>query len=228
MDFSLTGAKHCGMGRPAVNLWSSPAHALEYLRRADSIPHRTEGEAELLDWLPEQCGRVLDLGSGDGRLLGLVKLARPAAHGVALDFSETMLGRLRERFDDDPTVRTMEHDLDAPLPASLGSFDAVVSSFAIHHVGHERKRMLYGEVFGLLRPGGVFCNLEHVASPTDALHQSFLVALNVEPEDDDPSNKLLDVETQLAWLRELGFVDVDCHWKWRELALLAGRRPPTG
>jgi SAM-dependent methyltransferase len=214
------------MAERGINLWNSAAHALEYLRRADSIPHRTEGEAELLEWLPTRCERVLDLGSGDGRLLGLVKLARPSAHGVAVDFSATMLGLLRERFDGDPTVRTIEHDLDSPLPAWLGSFAAVVSSFAIHHVGHQRKRALYGEVFELLQPGGVFCNLEHVASPTGALHGAFLAAMDVRPEDDDPSNKLLDVETQLTWLRELGFEDVDCHWKWRELALLAGRRPP--
>jgi tRNA (cmo5U34)-methyltransferase len=49
-------------------------------------------------------------------------------------------------------------------------------------------------------------------------------AISCRPEEDDPSNKLLDVETQLTWLREIGFQNVDCLWKWRELALLVGSR----
>jgi tRNA (cmo5U34)-methyltransferase len=210
-----------------VNLWDTPAHALEYLAHQDAIPHRTEGEAALLEMLPPTITRVLDLGSGDGRLLSLVRLARPGVQSVALDFSETMLERLRTRFGSDPSVTVMAHDLGQPLPGSLGPFDAIVSCFAIHHVTHARKRELYGEVYGRLTPGGAFCNLEHVASPTKALHEDFLRALDVDPADEDPSNKLLDVETQLGWLRQIGFVDVDCHWKWRELALLAGRRGDT-
>jgi tRNA (cmo5U34)-methyltransferase len=213
------------MDDKAVNLWRSPAHALEYLARADSIPHRTEGEAELLEWLPGRLARVLDLGSGDGRLLALVRLARPGAEAVALDFSETMLSRLSTRFGADSSVRVLAHDLDQPLPHSLGTFDAVVSSFAIHHLRHERKRALYEEVYHLLRPGGAFCNLEHVASPTRTLHEQFLASLGVSPADEDPSNNLLDIETQLGWLRAIGFADVDCHWKWRELALFAGTIP---
>jgi tRNA (cmo5U34)-methyltransferase len=209
---------------PNVNLWSSAEHALDYLGRADSIPHRVEGEATLLEFLPTHPKRILDLGSGGGRLLGLVKASRPDAEFVALDFSETMLETLRSQFKADPKVVVVAHDLSESLP-DLGRFDAVVSSFAIHHVTHERKRTLYQEIYQALQPGGVFCNLEHVASPTEHLHHEFLDQLKTLWDKEDPSNKLLELHTQLEWLRDIGFEDVDCHWKWRELALFAGVRP---
>jgi tRNA (cmo5U34)-methyltransferase len=206
-----------------VNLWTSSDHALDYLSRADTIPHRTEGERTLLEFVPLSANRILDLGSGDGRLLAIVLADRPQAEAVALDFSSTMLDRLRHRFAPNARVQVVEHDLSEALP-ELGTFDAIVSSFAIHHLMHPRKRDLYTEIFARLNPGGVFCNLEHVASPTPRLHLRFLEALNNTPETEDPSNKLLDLHTQLTWLRGIGFDDVDCHWKWRELALLAGMR----
>jgi SAM-dependent methyltransferase len=206
-----------------VNLWTSTEHALGYLGRADSIPHRVEGESTLLEFIPGSVQRILDLGTGDGRLLALVKLARPDATAVAMDFSPAMLEAARRRFRGDSSVTILEHNLENPVPTS-GKFDAVVSSFAIHHLSHERKRSLYAEIYQLMTPGGVFCNLEHVASPTPQLHAEFLHQIRDSPETEDPSNKLLDVETQLAWLRATGFVDVDCQWKWRELALLTGRR----
>jgi len=78
--------------------WTTPEHSLAYLQMADRIPHRTEGEATLLEEVPKDAGRILDLGSGDGRLLGLMLLACPAACGVALEFSPLMLERLRQRF----------------------------------------------------------------------------------------------------------------------------------
>jgi tRNA (cmo5U34)-methyltransferase len=201
--------------------WASADHALAYLARADRIPHRTEGEAVILDHVPLGVGRMLDLGTGDGRLLGLLKIERPNARGVALDFSPVLLQRARERFSSDPQIEVVEHDLDKPLPA-LGRFDAVVSCFAIHHLTHERKRSLYDEIFTLLEPGGVFCNLDLVSSPTLTLHKHFLHSINCTPEEEDASNKPLDIQTQLLWLREIGFADVDCYWKWLELALLIG------
>jgi tRNA (cmo5U34)-methyltransferase len=207
-----------------VNQWPTQQHALDYLARADRIPHRTEGEAELLDRVPKTVRRILDLGTGDGRLLSLLKIDRPKVTSIALDFSPTMLEAVRDRFAQDATVQILDHNLDNPLP-DLGTFDAIVSSFAIHHVNHERKRSLYQEIFEKLDSGGVFCNLEHVASPTPELHQRFLSIIGYSPETEDPSNQLLDVETQLQWFRSIGFQQVDCYWKWLEMALLIGIKP---
>jgi tRNA (cmo5U34)-methyltransferase len=203
--------------------WESSDHAAAYLERADRVPHREAGEATLLDELPDTVRRVLDVGSGDGRLLALVLNARPGAEGIALDFSPHMLEQLRVRFASNRSVRVVAHDLDRRLPA-LGTFDVVVSSFAIHHLTDERKRALYREIWDVLEPGGVFCNLEHVLPLSARAHAKFLEAMSISPEDEDPSNILLDVRTQLDWLRQIGFHGVDCHWKWRELALLAGTK----
>ena len=206
-----------------VNLWTSNEHARDYLERADSISHRGEGESALLEFIPPDTRRILDLGTGDGRLLALVRREHPDTEAVAVDFSPAMLEAVRKRFAGDSSVNVVAHNFDEPLPA-LGKFDAIISSFAIHHLIHERKRTLYTEIYELLNPGGVFCNLEHVASPSQRLHEEFLERIGFTVETEDPSNKLLDVETQLGWLREIGFQDVDCAWKWRELALLVGRR----
>lgn len=211
-------------GTPALNEYATAEHALKYLSLADRIPHRTEGEAVLLEFVPPTVNRILDLGTGDGRLLALLRIDRPSASAVALDFSPTMLEAARKRFAFDASVQVMDHNLEVTLP-ELGRFDAVVSSFAIHHCGDERKKTLYREIFNLLTPGGMFCNLEHVTPGSPALHAKFLRSLGVTEADEDPSNKLVPVETQLQWLREIGFTDVDCHWKWLELALIGGVKP---
>lgn len=203
--------------------WQSAEHALAYLQRADGIPHRTEGEAELLRQVPLEVGRILDLGTGDGRLLGLLKIDRPQAQAVALDFSPVMIEAARRRFAADQTVRVVVHDMYEPLPP-LGWFDAIVSSLAIHHLPDARKQTLYREIFALLSPGGVFANLEHVVSVSANKHAQFLEAIGCRPEEEDKTNLLSPVELQLSWLREIGFTEADCDWKWLELALLTGRK----
>ena len=117
-----------------------------------------------------------------------------------------MLDAARARFRTDPKISVIDHNLDHPLPA-LGQFDAVVSSFSIHHCTDERKKSLYTEIYKLLTPCGVFYNLEHVSAGSPELHARFLRALNITPADEDPSNKCLPVATQLTWLREIGFQD---------------------
>jgi len=200
--------------------------ALAYLAIADHIPGRTHGEKMVLDLLPSHPKRVLDLGTGDGRLLSLVKLAHPGIEGVAVDFSPTMIEKANERFGGVPGIQVLTHDFNDSILA-LGAFDAVVSSFAIHHVEDPRKRELYAEIFSILAPGGVFINLEHVSSPTEKLHDDFLSATGITRETEDRSNRCSPVHSQLQWLEQTGFENVDCFWKWRELAVLAGTRPGT-
>ena len=167
----------------ATSEWQTIEHALAYLARADRLPHRTEGEKALLEQILPEVKRVLDLGTGDGRLLALVKLQNPSVEGVALDFSDPMMTKAKLRFANDEKVKIVKHDFGFPLPATeLGCFDAVVSSLAIHHLTHPRKRQLYAEIFNILNPNGVFCNLEHVSSATENLHMKFLAAIGWTPE----------------------------------------------
>ncbi len=207
--------------------YKTKAHAEAYLAKADTIPHRHEGEQVILELLPEKLGRVLDLGTGDGRLLGYIKVHKRVRQGVATDFSAVMLQHAAERFSGDDSVEIVAHDLNTPLPA-WPAFDAIVSCFAIHHVSHGRKQTLYKEIYDLLNPGGMFCNLEHVSSPTLQLEEDFYHALGMTAAQADPSNICAPVEDQLTWMRTAGFGDVDCFWKWRELALLAGTRLGNG
>ena len=193
--------------------------------------------------------RVLDLGAGDAILLAAILATFPGSEGVALDFSPLMLEQARARLSAcGGRAAVAEADLGAPawLAAVRGPFDAVVSGFAIHHLPHERKRALYGEIHGLLDDGGVFLNCEHVASPSPRVEEMFDDAMcehlyqrrrekgeAVTPEQvrkeflerpDRAANILAPVEEQCRWLREVGFRDVDCFWKYFELAIFGGAR----
>ena len=104
--------------------WTTAEHALRYLARADAYPRRAEGESALLEQVPGDARRILDLGTGDGRLLGLLLHDRPGIVGVGLDFSEPMLQAAHERFADDQRITFIKQDLTEPLTA-LGRFDDV-------------------------------------------------------------------------------------------------------
>ena len=203
--------------------WRRAAHVARYRESIRDVPQWDESEGALREHIPARVGRFLDIGTGEGRLIELVRDSHPAATAVGVDLSPHMLSVARERFAGVAEVELVVHDLAEPL-AVPGPFDLVVSAFAIHHLDDERKRSLYGEVFGLLSPGGTFLNLEHVASASERLHIEFLKAIGLAVEDQDPSDRLAPAWEQVRWLREIGFADADCHWKWREMALIGGRR----
>jgi tRNA (cmo5U34)-methyltransferase len=204
--------------------WKSEEQVQAYLSKTKNLPHQEEIKKVLLEQIPTDVKKVLDLGTGDGRLLELVKSKNPQSKGIALDFSEPMLKLAKKRFNKDKNVKIIKHDLKLPLP-ELGSFDLIISGLAIHHLTHQRKKQLYQEVFNLLESKGMFFNLDQVSSSTKELHYKFLAFVGLSPDTDDHGNLLLDIETQLRWLREIGFIDVDCYWKWLEIALFIGTKP---
>jgi len=200
--------------------WHDPEKVDEYLDRVGRLAPRLAGEAVLVEVLPDDPKRVVDLGCGDGRLTALVLEAKPGVtEVVAVDASPPMLEKARERFAADGRVRVVEHDLNDDL-TSLGEFDLVVSGFAIHHLENARKQELLNEVVRQLRPGGVYANLEVIESATPELHAAFRDAIG--RSEDDPTDKLVDIETQLGWMRDAGLQQVDCLWRWRGFALLVG------
>ena len=202
--------------------WSRPERVADYLKR--EIPHRDVAEGLLLAALPETVERVVDLGTGDGRLLALIAGEHPAVRGVGLDNSSEMIRRARARLQGDARLEVRFGDLAQALDVPGGmSVDAVVSGLAVHHLEDERKRALFADVFALLRPGGVFANLDLVAPASERAHVRFRELIG--RVEDDPADRLADLGAQLQWLREAGFVEVDCPFKWLELALMVGRRP---
>ena len=211
--------------RTGAEDWSDRDHVLAYLARVDGMPHRAEGDGVLDEAVPADALRILDLGCGDGRLSALLRVRRPDAHLTLVDVSPPMLTAVRRRFAGDPRADVRAHDLTDPLPADLVDMDAVVSGFAIHHLEDDRKHGLYAECLAALRPGGVFCNREHVGSPTPAGHAEFPAALGLGPGQEAPSNRLVAPEVQVGWLTDVGFADADVLWRWREMALLAAVRP---
>jgi SAM-dependent methyltransferase len=205
--------------------WLEAGRVAEWPSRRERLPHASEAEGLLVEHLvPEEVGRVLDLGTGEGHLLAAIAAARPGVEAVGLDLSPAMVAAARRRFDGDERVEFAVHDLIEPLPGGLGRFDLVVSALAIHHLPDGRKRSLCREVFDLLGPGGAFYNLDCVESPSDELHEMSQRAFGFDIRRQDPSDQLAPLGDQLEWLGDAGFDQVDCHWKWLELALFGGVR----
>lgn len=235
-------------------LWLQESAVQEYLRRGDDgMPSRRDQISVMLSLISfsrDSAINVLDLGCGDGILLDAVLHDFPRVkRAIAVDGSPLMLERAARRLGASRCVEYISGDLGDPQWSTVLPdirFDVIVSGFAIHHLLDERKRDLYRDIYGLLKDNGVFVNVEHVKSRADKgeqLFEAWYVGHLVELEKarngsrtaaeiakhftERPGkaiNHLAFVEDQLEWLREAGFRNVDCHWKYYELAIFAGEK----
>ncbi len=201
--------------------------------------------------VPSDCSFV-DLGCGDGILGRAVHAMYPQSTGLFLDFSETMIEAAREKAGSSSgRLSFIIADFAAPgwTAAVNGSapFDLVVSGYSIHHQPNERKRNMYGEIFDLLAPGGLFLNLDTVTPEpvwTEGIWDDLFIDSLFEFEQkkgsaktreqaagdwmgrpDRAANILAPLDDQLDWLREAGFVDTACFFKVFAQALFGGTKP---
>lgn len=248
----MSSLRKAGISRGDA-VWQRPDIAEGYLAQTRQVIPLGDEQLDVMHRLLDAHGvtvhTLLDVGAGDGYAATAVMARQPVERAVLLDFSETMLAAAAQQFVTSPgQIKIVAGDLQETdwhdAVRAHGPFDAVVSRYAIHHISHDRKRALYADLLSFLRPGGIFINIEHVSSASPVYEQAWVRLFTdslaaAYPEDqsradaieaywerqDVATNILAPVEDQCAWLREAGYVDVDCAFKLFELAVFAGRRP---
>jgi SAM-dependent methyltransferase len=114
------------------------------------IPHYDELIATIVDLVD---GDVTDLGTGTGALAAAVLAGKPSARVRLVDIDPAMLETAATRVASFGERATCVR---AAFDDGLAPCDAVVASFALHHVpALDAKRALYARIREALRPGGI-------------------------------------------------------------------------
>ena len=119
--------------------------------------------------------RIVDLGVGTGALAQACLDQVPEARVWGIDADAAMMQVARKRLGRRMTRVTLVEGsfLDVPLPAC----DAIVASYALHHIRTIRqKQTFYRRCYAALRPGGVLVNGDCAPASTP---QGFAQDLNV-------------------------------------------------
>ena len=191
--------------------------------------------------------RVLDLGCGDGILTYELLKVGGVAEATLVDGSEEMLAKAGERLSGFRNVRFIRSTFEDLVKGSeaLPRIDLAVSSLAIHHIPFAEKRLLFEKIFSLLDPGGFFFIIDGVLPPSITLEEWYIELwrewisekgrelgreLNFDEfifghhQEKRHHDALDTLDAQLDAMREIGFSDVDCIYKYGIFAIFCGRK----
>ncbi|MGO4419919.1 trans-aconitate 2-methyltransferase [Streptomyces sp. MCAF7] len=132
------------------------------------LPDREERFRVMLDAVEALVGpepRILDLACGTGSITDRAVRRFPRATSTGVDLDPALLTIARGHFAADHRVRFITADLRDPkwtdeLPHR--SYDAVLTATALHWLDSDALRVLYGQLAGVVRDGGVFLNADHM------------------------------------------------------------------
>ena len=188
--------------------------------------------------------RVLDLGCGDGTLTRELTDEYPGILPTLVDGSTDMLEKARGLLGTFKGAEFVQASFQELLAGnvSLSSFNFIFSSLAIHHLDTAEKAALFKYIHGRLEDGGYFLNID-VVLPPDGLEGWYLgiwrdwinerrraLSLDFDGEEiigryrGNEDNKPDTLESQLKALKEIGFCEVDCFYKYGIFSAYGGRR----
>ena len=115
-----------------------------------------EGYAAVLDWVIQAAdihpdSRVLELGSGTGNLTARIPVCGEL---VCVDISQRMEEVARPKLAHLTQRSFIEEDILQVFERPLGEFDHVISTYTVHHLTSDEKRLLFEQVWAHLVPGG--------------------------------------------------------------------------
>jgi len=189
----------------------------------EMVPHYEEIHATLVALLALRSPRrVLDLGAGTGYTLRRVLEAFPAVTAIGVDVSGEMLDRARQRLAGlDDRIELRSGDIAAPQID--GSFDAIISILAVHHLHADEKRHLFSRIWEHIEPGGLFLLADYFRPAMDRLSE--LYRLPAEPDPHEVEHDHPDTAAEhLTWLTAAGFAAVDVVWKYDDVGVLVAWR----
>jgi SAM-dependent methyltransferase len=158
--------------RPALSQESARAWIERWDRQQQGyLPDREERFTALIEVLEEAVGRpdplVLDVGCGPGSLAVRLLARLPKATVVAIDADPVTLALGRAAYHDLAGLRFVDADLRVPGWAARLDLDrqpdAAVSTTALHWLTADTLAATYAELAGLLVPGGVLLNGDHMS-----------------------------------------------------------------
>ena len=204
------------------------------------VPDYAEMLEALIAALPFEKKRVIhaiDLGCGTGTLARAIVDTFPNASVTCVDVAKNMIALAQSKLENHARAHYVLADF--VTFEFEEEYDAVVSSLALHHLlTDEDKRRFYRRIYERLRPGGVFYNADVVLASSEFLQSVYLekwmmfMRRRVPREEiennwipkyhaEDRPAKLMN---QLAWMEEIGFVDVDVIWKYYNFAVYGGSK----